>query len=104
MWMKKCLLISVFFINNFFTMHLHADDDKKVQRIVFEEFQIKGKIRRPQLVLIKAEQRPKFTPMVMKSMDSEVNVSEFARDPAIEKSPYSGAFMFDGSKITNYEP
>jgi len=83
---------------------LYAQDDKGIQRIVFEEFQIEGKIRRPQLVLIKAEQRPKFSPMVMQSLDSDVNVVEYAKDPALEKSPYSGAFMFNGREISNYKP
>lgn len=80
----------------------YADDD--IKRIVFDEVQIEGKIRRPQLVLIKAEQRPNFSPMVMKSLDSEVNVSVFSSGEAIEKSPYSGAFEFEGERITNYVP
>ena len=71
---------------------------------VFEEMQIEGKIRRPQLILIKAEQRPKFSSMVMQSLDSEMNVNEFARDPVLDKSPYNGAFSFDGEEITNYKP
>ena len=81
---------------------IYADDD--IKRIVFDEVQIEGKIRRPQLVLIKAEQRPNFTPMVMQSLDSEVNVSVYSSGDAVEKSPYSGAFKFEGERITNYVP
>lgn len=81
-----------------------TDDGKKIKTIVFEEMQIEGKIRRPQLVLIKAEQRPRFSSMVMQSLDSELNVNEFANDPVLEKSPYDGAFIFDGEEISNYKP
>ncbi|MCI0473683.1 MAG: hypothetical protein L0Y76_08890 [Ignavibacteria bacterium] len=81
---------------------LAADD--RIKTIVFEEFQIEGKIRRPQLVLIKAEQRPAFTPMVMQSLGNEINVSVFMKSSAVEKSPYTGAFLFSGEKITNYVP
>lgn len=80
---------------------IYADD---IERIIFDEVQIEGKIRRPQLVLIKAEQRPNFTPMVMQSLDSEVNVSVYSSGEVVEKSPYSEAFEFDGERITNYVP
>jgi len=81
---------------------VRADD--KIKTIIFEEFQIEGKIRRPQLVLIRAEQRPAFTPMVMQSLDNEINVSVFINSSAVEKSPYNGAFLFNGEKIANYVP
>lgn len=101
---NNCLLWQFVLIILIPVVTLYAQDNEGIQRIVFEEFQIEGKIRRPQLVLIKAEQRPKFTPMVMQSLDSDVNVVEYAKDPALEKSPYSGAFMFNGREISNYEP
>ena len=81
---------------------VYADDD--VKTIVFDELQIEGKIRRPQLVLIKAEQRPNFTPMVMQSLDSDINVAVFSGSNAVEKSPYKGVFKFEGEKISNYVP
>ena len=81
---------------------VYADDD--VKTIVFDELQIEGKIRRPQLVLIKAEQRPNFTPMVMQSLDSDINVAVFSSSGALEKSPYNGVFKFEGEKISNYVP
>ena len=83
------------------SVSLAADDD--IQRIVFEERQIEGKIRRPQLVLIKAEQRPDFKPMVMQSL-SDFNVIEFSKGTVVEKSPYDKPFELDGEKITNYVP
>jgi len=91
-----------FFIMVCMVSFIYADDD--IERIIFDEVQIEGKIRRPQLVLIKAEQRPNFAPMVMQSLDSEVNVSVYSSGEVVEKSPYNGAFEFDGEKITNYVP
>ncbi len=72
------------------------------ERIVFEERQIEGKLRRPQLVLVKADQRPDFQPMVMQSL-SNLNVFEFSKGDVVEKSPYSGVFQFNGQKISNYK-
>ena len=81
---------------------IYAADD--IETIEFEELQIEGKIRRPQLVLIKAEQRPNFTPMVMQSLDSDINVAVFSSSETVEKSPYGGVFKFEGEKISNYVP
>lgn len=83
---------------------LYASQDKKLQRIIFDEQRIEGKIRRPQLVLIKAEQRPEFVPMVMQSVGTNSNITEFVDESVIEKSPYSGAFTISGDKITNLSP
>jgi|GEM_PF-1891800 len=84
---------------------LRAAEPAKGQRtLVFEEQQIEGKIRRPQLVLIKAEQRPIFAPMVMRSLAGNVSVVEFVSAAIIEQSPYDGAFKFNGTKISNYVP
>lgn len=98
---KKMRYISLFILCIVLSM-VYADDG--IERIIFDERRIEGKIRRPQLVLIKAEQRPKFSPMVMQSLDSDLNAIKFASESAIEKSPYSGVFNFDGTKISNYEP
>jgi hypothetical protein len=72
--------------------------------IVFEEDRIEGKIRRPQLVLIKAEQRPSFQPMVFQSVGKEMNIVEFVSESVVEDSPYQGPFRFDGTKISNFAP
>ncbi|MBD3391541.1 MAG: hypothetical protein GF418_05815 [Chitinivibrionales bacterium] len=74
------------------------------RRIIFDEKQIEGKIRRPQLVLIKAEQRPTFTPMVMQSLAGNTSVVEFVSNAVIESSPYDGAFRFSDQRISNYAP
>ncbi len=74
------------------------------KRIVFDEQRIEGKLRRPQLVLIQAEQRPDFPPMVMQSLAGNANIVEFVDSAVIEKSPYDGAFQFDNGKIVNYVP
>ena len=99
---KKRMRYSALFVLGIVLSMVYADDG--IERIIFDERQIEGKIRRPQLILIKAEQRPKFSPMVMQSLDSDLNVNKFASESAIEKSPYSGVFTFDGTKISNYEP
>jgi hypothetical protein len=88
----------------FYAFCLLGEEGKGIKRIVFDEFQIEGKIRRPQLVLIKAEQRPKFTPVVMQSLDSDINVMTFAVDSVVERSPYDGVFLFEGKEISNYKP
>lgn len=75
-----------------------------VKQIVFEEQKIEGKIRRPQLVLIKADQRPEFSPMVMQTMGKNKNIAGFVDQSILNKTPYSGAFQFVGTKIGNYIP
>ncbi len=83
---------------------LLADQEKSIKQMVFEEQRIEGKIRRPQLVLIKAEQRPEFKPMVMQSFSRNNNITGSINEDIIEKSPYDGPFLFDGTKIKYYEP
>jgi hypothetical protein len=75
-----------------------------IQRIIFEEQKIEGKIRRPQLVLIKADQRPSFPPMIMQSVGKNENVASFVDPAVIENSTYQNAFQFQGTTITNYVP
>jgi len=78
-----------------------AQESKK--RIIFEEQKIEGKLRRPQLVLIKAEQRPAFPPMVMQSLEGNDQIVEYVAREAIESSPYTKPFEISGEKITNYK-
>jgi hypothetical protein len=75
-----------------------------IQRIIFEEQKIEGKIRRPQLVLIKADQRPTFPPMIMQSIGKNDDVVSFVDPAVIESSIYQNAFQFDGTTIINYMP
>jgi hypothetical protein len=75
-----------------------------IQQIIFEEQKIEGKIRRPQLVLIKADQRPGFPPMVMQSYGKTENVVDFVDQSAIENLPNQNAFQFEGVKISNLIP
>ncbi|MGD9200115.1 MAG: hypothetical protein PVI26_01005 [Chitinispirillia bacterium] len=99
---KNLIFLSVLSILFVFSAFLFSEE--KIERIILEEVQIEGKIRRPQLVLIKAEQRPVFSPMIIQSFDNELNIVEFSKGKAVEKSPYTEAFSFDGTKITNYVP
>ena len=75
-----------------------------VQRIIFEEQKIEGKIRRPQMVLIKADQRPSFPPMIMQSVGKNENVASFVDPSVIENQLYQNAFQFKGTTIINYAP
>jgi hypothetical protein len=77
---------------------------KEVKKIIFEDQRIEGKIRRPQLVLIKAEQRPEFSPMILQSFGVMNNIANVVNDSLIEQSPYNGPFIFDGTSISNYIP
>jgi hypothetical protein len=81
-----------------------AAPEKDVKQMIFEEQRIEGKIRRPQLVLIKAEDRPEFRPMVMQSYGKLDNIINSVNDQIMEDSPYKGAFQFDDTKIKNYDP
>jgi hypothetical protein len=77
---------------------------KDVRRLVIEEQKIEGKIRRPQLVLIKADQRPDFEPMMMQSFGKKADIVKSVTQSVIEASPYDGAFQFQDKKISNYVP
>jgi hypothetical protein len=76
---------------------------ESVKKIVFEEQRIEGKIRRPQLVLIKADQRPDFTPMVLQSMGTGQNIIQAVSNDLIDDSPFKGAFQFEGTEISNLQ-
>ena len=77
---------------------------KNVKKLVFEERRIEGKIRRPQLVLIKAEQRPEFDPMIIKSLGKAGNITGAVNEEILERSPYEGAFQYRNQRIDNYIP
>jgi hypothetical protein len=77
--------------------------DNSVKKIIFEEKKIEGKIRRPQLVLIKADQRPEFSPMILQGFGSGTNILQSVKNDLITESPYKGAFQFNGIEISNYQ-
>jgi hypothetical protein len=74
-----------------------------VKQIIFEEQKIEGKIRRPQLVLIKADQRPDFGAMVMEATGKSKNTAAVDRG-LIEDALYKGAFRFEGTKVVDLAP
>jgi hypothetical protein len=78
--------------------------ESKISRIVFEQQTIEGKIRRPQLVLIKADERPEFSPMVIQSVGKSKNIVGFVDRSVLESSPYDGAFQFRGTEIEGLRP
>jgi hypothetical protein len=75
-----------------------------IRRLVLEEQRIEGKIRRPQLVLIKAEQRPVFASIVVHSAAGVESIARAVSKKALEASPFSGAFRFVDKKIANIVP
>lgn len=77
---------------------------KNVKKLVFEERRIEGKIRRPQLVLIKAEQRPEFDPMIIQSLGKAGNITGAVNEEILDRSPYEGAFQYRNERIDNYIP
>ena len=79
-------------------------ENNDVTKMIFEERRIEGKIRRPQLVLIKAEQRPEFDPMILQSLGKTGDIAGAVDKSILETSPYDGAFQFRGTRIDNYIP
>jgi hypothetical protein len=77
---------------------------QNVKKLVFEERRIEGKIRRPQLVLIKAEQRPEFDPMIIQSLGKAGNITGAVNEEILDRSPYEGAFRYRNERIDNYIP
>jgi hypothetical protein len=75
-----------------------------VQQIIFTEQKIEGKIRRPQLVLIQADQRPHFSPMVMQMFNKSTNAAELVDPGALDMIPNHEAFQFEGTKIVGMKP
>lgn len=82
-----------------------AQESGAIERMIFEEQRIEGKIRRPQLVLIKADQRPEFSPMIIQSIGKNKNVTDLVTPSVIEESPYDDAFQFNNNnRIDNFVP
>lgn len=75
-----------------------------VKQIVFEEQKIEGKIRRPQLVLIKADQRPEFAPMIMQAVGKSKSVSALIDENLINSNTNTSPFKFIGTGIQYTAP
>jgi hypothetical protein len=80
-----------------------SDDKNGVRHIIFGEQKIEAKILRPQLVLIKADQRPDFPPMVNQPLGKTLNIAAQV-DPSLIEAPHKGAFQFQGTRIINPAP
>ena len=63
--------------------------------LVLEEQRVEGKIRRPQLVLIKADQRPAFNAMAIQSFGTGENIADFVDPQVLAFDPYKNAFRFN---------
>ena len=98
--MGKGLLFSVLL----FSVLAPANAKSDSKTIIFSDQRIEGKIRRPQLVLITADQRPDFAPMVMQAIGKPGNITSSVSEKIIDESPYMRVFRFEGTRIVNYEP
>jgi len=83
---------------------LHGTYARDVKKLILDEQKIEGKIRRPQMVLITAEQRPDFSPMVLQSLGKNANLIRSVNQSVIEQSPYDKPFQFQGKTIVNFSP
>lgn len=81
-----------------------SNQHSSVQKMVFEEQRIEGKIRRPQLVLIQAEQRPVFEPMVLQSLGKSGDMTASVDRSVIDDIPNRVPFQFEGTRIVNIVP
>jgi hypothetical protein len=81
-----------------------AVQKSNVKQIVFEEQKIEGKIRRPQLVLIKADQRPEFAPMVMQTVGKAKYVAVLMDENLIKSNTNTEPFKFVGTKVKYAAP
>ena len=80
-----------------------AADMAPVKHIVLTEQKIEGKIRRPQLVLIKADQRPEFSPMVIQTVGKTQNIAALV-DQSLIEAPQKGVFRFQGTAVISPAP
>jgi hypothetical protein len=96
-----------FFIIIVFTAILGAEntgETASLKKMVFEEKRIEGKIRRPQLVLIQAEQRPVFEPMILQSLGNKGDITGSVDRNIIENIPNQKHFVFEDKRIINIVP
>lgn len=102
---KSRLISFILFCSGVCCFSLSAEKSSAdLKQLFFEERKIEGKIRRPQLVLIKAEQRPEFDPMVIQSLGRTADIVGSVEKKILDQSPYDDAFRFHNKQITNYVP
>ena len=75
--------------------YTRPDSDSTV--IVFQERVIEGKIRRPQLVLISADERPELTPILLFSGYTSKNIG--LSNEILDTVPQNEVFRFSGKSI-----
>lgn len=96
------ILIIVFFSGT--ASAQNSGEVGSIKKMVFEEKRIEGKIRRPQLVLIQAEQRPDFEPMILQSLGRGGDITGSVDKDIIDDIPNRGPFKFENSRIINMIP
>lgn len=81
-----------------------APSQGPVRKLVLDEQRIEGKIRRPQMVLIKADQRPAFDPVVATSANTEQSITRGVSDAVVEACAYRGPFSFVNKRVVYSAP
>jgi hypothetical protein len=99
--MKKTVIIFIVIIMNFVSA---APEKGPIKKFVLEEQKVEGKIRRPQLVLVKADQRPSFTPLASQSFGTNPDIVGFVDKKVLDYMPCDGPFMFANKTISGYQP
>jgi hypothetical protein len=110
-WRRTRQTAQIVFLAVFLSAHANDDlqsgetaKNQKIQKLIFSEQRIQGKLRRPQLVLIKADQRPMFTPMAMQVLQGNATIVENVEQSVIDYSPYEPSFRLSGTDIVNLAP
>jgi hypothetical protein len=67
----------------------------KGNEMIFDESVIEGKIKRPQVVLITADQRPVFEPMAINSSSDTTNLFDRVNTLVFEQDRLEDAFNLD---------
>ena len=65
------------------------------KEIVLGEFRIEGKLKRPQVVLIAAEKRPKFKPMAINQIYVKGDILALINKDVFEGKAYEKAFKVE---------
>ncbi len=73
-------------------------ESKKIRELIFEEQQIEGKIKRPQVIMIAADTRPKFKPMMMNIATSEGDITASINPEVFEFKSNKSYFRIENIK------
>lgn len=76
-------------------MNTVLGNTSKGRQLVFKETVIEGKIKRPQVVLISADQRPEFKPMAINSFDDTTSLIDKVNRKIFEQNCFENAMKLN---------